>query len=89
MFVVRNNYAARLLSTVLQCVETEIGEARRFRMSVDTEHAALFVELVVPKICHGLRLSRIRVAFNFAGNAGALARIEPEARTTFVGSDFK
>jgi len=33
-------------------------------MSVDAEHAALFVQLVVPKIIHRLRLSRIRVAIN-------------------------
>jgi hypothetical protein len=36
-------------------------------MTVDAEHAALFVQLVIPKIIHSLRLSRIRAAFNSSG----------------------
>ena len=70
MFAIRDDYAARFLPAVLQRVETEIGEARRLRMSVDAEDAALFVQLVVPKICHRLRLSRIRVAFNCLPHEG-------------------
>ena len=49
---------------MLQRVQTEIGHARRFAMTVDAEHTALFVQLVIPKIIHSLRLSRIPAAFN-------------------------
>ena len=49
---------------MLQSIKTQIGHPGRFGMSVDPEHAAFFAQLVVPKIIHSLRLSRIRVAFN-------------------------
>src|SRR5437016_11666230 len=49
---------------MLQRVQTQIGHARRFGVSVNAEHAALFAQLVVPKIIHSLRLSRIRAAIN-------------------------
>src|SRR2546423_542255 len=39
--------ARRLLSTVLERVDAEVGDVRRLGMAEDAEHAALVVELVV------------------------------------------
>ncbi len=51
-------------------------------MSVDAKDAAFFAQLVVPKIIHGVRLSRIRVAFN-QGDPAHLARDDRrDARAT-------
>src|SRR5882724_2386092 len=39
---------------MLQRVQAQIGQARRFGVSIDSEHAAFFAQLVVPKIVHSL-----------------------------------
>src|SRR5205807_2130447 len=67
---VRNGNATRLLPAMLQRIQPQIGHARRFGMTVDAEHAALFAQLVIPKIFHSLRLSRIRVAINLEDEVG-------------------
>jgi hypothetical protein len=66
LLAVRRNDAAGFLAAVLQGVQTQVGQARCFGMSVDPEYAAFFVQLVIPNISHGLRLSRLSVAFNQA-----------------------
>ena len=42
LLAVRSDDAARFLAAMLQCVQAEIGHARRFRVSVDAEHTTLF-----------------------------------------------
>ena len=64
LLAVRSDDAAGFLTAMLQSVQTKIGQARCFRMSVDSEDTAFFVELIIPKISHSLRLSRLSVAFN-------------------------
>jgi hypothetical protein len=48
--------AARLLPAVLELVEAEVGEARRLRVPVDAEHAALVSETVPQLFAHSARL---------------------------------
>ena len=74
MLAVRNDNAARLLPAMLQRIEAKVGHARRFRVAVDAEDAALFVEFIAQQIDHKLfRLSRLSAAFNFgAESAGVL-----------------
>jgi len=67
---------------MLQRVQAEISHARRFTMTVDAEHAALFVQLVIPKIIHSLRLSRIRAAFNRSGTRILCVIFGRDARAT-------
>ena len=43
---IRRDDARRLLATMLQGMQAEIGELLRFRMGVDRDHAALFAEFV-------------------------------------------
>ena len=66
LFTVRSNYAARLLATMLQRVEAEISQPCRVRMSIDAEHATLFMQFVAEQIDHVLRLSLIHFAFTIA-----------------------
>jgi hypothetical protein len=47
--------AARLLPAVLELVEAEVGEARRLRVPVDAEHAALVSETVSQLFAHSRR----------------------------------
>jgi len=50
--IIRGHYAARFLTAMLQRVKSQISESRRFRVAVDTEDPALFVEFVVKQIDH-------------------------------------
>ena len=68
MVAVRNGNAARLLAAMLQCVKTKISKPRRFRVSVDAEHTALFVQLVVPKIIHGCEIIAPERGFQLKGD---------------------
>ncbi len=49
---------------MLQGIETEVSQPGRFAVSVDAEDTALFMKLIVPKIIHCLRLSRIAIRYN-------------------------
>ncbi len=71
---VGRNHAARFLAAMLQRVQAEISQARRFRMAVDAKHAALFMKFVFQWIDHAFRLSRLRVAFNHASQSGGKTR---------------
>ena len=45
-YAVRRDNTRRLLSAVLQLVQAEIGELRRFRMVMNSDHATFVFELV-------------------------------------------
>jgi hypothetical protein len=64
---VGRNDAARFLAAVLKRIHSQVGQTRRIRMAIDTEHATLFAQFVVQNGDHGvLRLSRLHVSFNCA-----------------------
>src|SRR5713101_6032074 len=73
LFAVAGNDAGGFLAAMLQGVETEIGEVRRFRMAEDAEDTTLVVEVIVENL---VRLQGVVTlsCLNFAHVAGSMVQ---------------